>query len=309
MTPLLLVTGFLGAGKTTFLRHILLDARQQNQNVAVIINEFGSADVDGALLRDAARDLATIAGGCACCAGQDDFLEAVGEMSGADYDWIVVEASGLADPVILLETLATSELRARVEVRQIICVADAANWNASAGALGPLLRRQLAVADTVVLNKTDLVNASALDALKAKLAHIAPNARIETAIEGRTQNALELRFRTPKMRSTELESAPHAASHTFWVALPHPLERAGLEAALGELNADVWRVKGFVRLRGQSGLQLVQLSGGDGGPRFGIAPFAPPFGADEPELGLVFIGAHLDEAALKAKFGALGLAF
>ncbi len=308
MTPLILVTGFLGAGKTTFVRHLLLDARQKNQNVGVIINEFGNADVDGALLRDAARDLALVAGGCACCAGQDDFIEAVWEMSDARFDWIVIEASGLADPVVLLETLSAPELRARAEVAQIICVADAANWNAMAGALGPLLRRQLALADTVVLNKIDLIDASALAALRQKLAQIVPAARVGTATQGRAESAFEWQFEARGARSIAPESAPHAGSHTLWVALPHPIERAQIEAALGDLGDQIWRVKGFVRLRGEAGLQLVQLTGGDGGNRFNIARFAAPFGAPEPELGLVFIGAHLDEIALKRAFGALGWA-
>ena len=309
MTPLLLVTGFLGAGKTTFVRRLLLDARARKLNVGVIVNEFGSVDVDGALLREAADSLTSVAGGCACCLGQEDFVEAIAEMGAAGFDALVVEASGLADPLVLLETLAAPELRACAQVAQLLCVADASNWNQTAGALGPLLRRQLALADAIVLNKIDLVEASALDGLKRKIAEIAPAARVETATEGEVWGASFWSFEPRQLRALPTEAAPHAHAHTVWVALPHPLQRAALERALDGLGAEVWRAKGLVRVRGHSGLQLVQLTGGDAGHRWHIAPFAPPFGAPEAELGLVFIGARLDGEALQRGIGALELNF
>ncbi len=307
MTPLILVAGFLGAGKTTVLRHVLLDARGRNLNVGVIINEFGAVDVDGEILRDKAQSLASVAGGCACCSGQDDFVEAVVEMSAGDFDAILVEASGLADPLILLETLAAPDLLKRVQTAQIICVADASNWNATAGALGPLLKRQLMLADTIILNKVDLINETALTALRAKIAELNPNARVQTAAEGAID--FDWNFAARADKNLDLPIAPHADSHTVWVALPHPLERAALELALSELDDNIWRAKGFVRVRGESDLQLVQLSGGMDGHRTRIAPFAIPFGAAEPQLGLVFIGAGFDGAQLKRAFESLSLAF
>ena len=311
MTPLILVTGFLGAGKTTWLRHILLDARAQNLNIGVIINEFGAVDVDGEILRDSAQSLASVAGGCACCSGQDDFVEAARNMSHAGFDAIVVEASGLADPLILLETLAAPDLLKRVSVAQIVCVADASNWNATAGALGPLLRRQLMLADTIILNKTDLVGDVAVSALQTKLAQLNPNARVQIAIEGETEFDWNFATRdaaTPAL-PTDSPAVAHADSHTIWVALPHPIQRAELERALSELDENIWRAKGFVRVRGENNLQLVQLSGGLDGNRVRIAPFAIPFGATEPQLGLVFIGANFDGAQIQRSFEALNLSF
>lgn len=307
MTPLILVAGFLGAGKTTFLRHILLDARAKNLNIGIIINEFGAVDVDSEILRDKAQSLASVAGGCACCSGQDDFVEAVESMSHAAFDAIIVEASGLADPLILLETLAAPDLIKRVRTAQIICVAAASNWNATAGALGPLLRRQLMLADTIVLNKIDLVNPAAVAALRAKLTELNPKANVLTAIEGKVE--FDWNFTARATQKLNFPAAPHANSHTVWVSLPHPLERAALERALSDLDDNIWRAKGFVRVRGETALQLVQLSGGLDGNRTRIAPFAIPFGANEPQLGLVFIGANFDGAQLKRAFEALEFGF
>ncbi len=307
MTPLILVAGFLGAGKTSFLRHVLLDARARNLNVGVIINEFGAVDVDGEILRDSAQSLASVAGGCACCSGQDDFIEAARAMSCGGFDAIVVEASGLADPLVLLETLAAPDLIQQLRVTQIVCVADASNWNAMAGALGPLLRRQLMLADGIVLNKTDLVSPDALAALRAKIAELNPQARVQSAREGAA--SFDWDFAARAAQTPALPAAPHADSHTMWVALPHPLARAGLERALAQLGENVWRAKGFVRVRGESVTQLVQLSGGPDGHRARIAPFAIPFGAPEPPLGLVFIGANFDGARIQSSFEALGFGF
>ena len=311
MTPLFLVAGFLGAGKTTFLRHILLDARQKNLNIGVIINEFGAVDVDGEILRDSARSLASVAGGCACCSGQDDFIEAAREMSHGGFDAIVVEASGLADPLVLLETLAAPDLIKNLQVAHIVCVADASNWNQAAGALGPLLRRQLMLADTVVLNKTDLVGAGAVAALRARLAELNPRARVQTATEGEVEFDWNFAARAAVNLGLPVASpsANHADSHTMWVALPHPIARAELARAMSELGAEIWRAKGLVRVRGESVLQLVQLSGGLDGQRARIAPFAIPFGAPQPQLGLVFIGANFDGARIQSAFEALGFDF
>ena len=311
MTPLILVAGFLGAGKTTFLRRVLLDARQKNLNVGVIINEFGAVDVDGELLRDSARGLASVAGGCACCSGQDDFVEAVATFSHGAFDAILVEASGLADPLILLETLAAPDWLKRVRVTQIVCVADASNWNQAAGALGPLLRRQLMLADLVVLNKIDLVNAPAVAALRARLAELNPKARVQSAIEGAVEFDWDFAARAKRNLAlpTTSPGAAHADSHTLWVALPHPLQRANLERVLSDLGENIWRAKGFVRVRGEADLQLVQLSGGMDSNRTRIAPFAIPFGAPEPQLGLVFIGAGFDSARIERAFEALALTF
>ncbi len=307
MTPIILVAGFLGAGKTTFLRHILLDARAKKLNIGVIINEFGAVDVDSEILRDKAQSLASVAGGCACCSGQDDFVEAVESMSHGGFDAIVVEASGLADPLILLETLAAPDLLKRVQTAQIVCVADASNWNATAGVLGPLLRRQLMLADTIVLNKIDLIGPTAVAALQAKLAELNPNANILTATEGEVE--FDWNFAARAAKNPDLPAAPHADSHTIWITLPHPLQRVDLERALSESDDNIWRAKGFVRLRGETDLQLVQLSGGFDGNRTRIAPFAIPFGANEPQLGLVFIGANFDGARLKRAFELLSLSF
>lgn len=310
--PVLLVAGFLGAGKTTLMRRLILGGRARHLKVCVVVNEFGAADVDGNILREAnAELLASITGGCACCAGQDDFHETILEIASRPQqqkpDVILVECSGLADPALLLEILTSPALLPLVRVTGIVCLADAARpseYSAPDFGLASLLKNQLQLADLIVLNKADLAEQSTLDAMEAHFRKLNSRAQIEFCSECEfdldplwsrvlSQNKIQ-------KSKTETQNSPHAA-HTLFCPLPHPLERARLENSLRQLPPEVWRVKGFVRLQGESGVLLVQYSGGST-PRFRLSPFHLSFGSEQPETGLVFIGAALDEKTLLAEF-------
>ena len=310
--PVLLVAGFLGAGKTTLMRRLILDGRARNLKICVVVNEFGQEDVDGNILREAnAELLASITGGCACCAGQDDFHETILEIASRPQsekpDVILVESSGLADPGLLLEVLTSPQLLSLVRVTGIVCVADAARpseYSAHNFGLAALLKNQLQLADWIVLNKADLAEASTLDAMQAHFRKLNSHAEIELSKECEFDlSSLWNRVfsQTSIQRSKIKNQSSHHAAHTLFVPLPHPIERARLEAALSTLPPEVWRAKGFVRLRSEAGVLLVQFTGGDAS-RFRLAPFHLPFGSEEPNTGLVFIGAALDEKALLASF-------
>ncbi len=319
MLPLILVSGFLGSGKTTLLRRLIFDAGKRGLKLAVIVNEFGAAEVDGAILRggNIAQDaeiIAAVAGGCACCAGQDEFVETLLELAlrrgEKRPDAVLVEFSGLADPILVLETLAGPELLNLVRPAVLVGVADVGRWDDIAGQMGPLLRRQIALSDLLVLNKTDLAAPAMVEAIASKLRDLNPRAILLPAVEGEIPAQLvweklaapSQRFVAPQNE----EIAPHANAHTIVCPLPHPVERAGLERALAALPSDVWRAKGFVRLRGEGGWWLVQFTGGENRPgRSHFAPFHPAWGGSEPATALVFIGATLDEAKLKRDFGLL----
>lgn len=314
-TPVLLVSGFLGAGKTTLMRRLIADGNARGLKLCVIVNEFGASDVDGHILKEAnAELLQSITGGCACCAGQDDFQQTLLELARREAaekpDVILVEASGLADPVILLDVLTAPDLLHALRIAALLCVADAARAaEYSAGAaLWPLLNNQLRLADFVLVNKADLAAPSTLPALSERIHELAPHARLIPTQQCEMDFA-ELWERVcttsalPSQGAVRPVPAHHAHSHTVFCPLPHPLERTCLEAALGTLPPTVWRAKGFVRLRGESDLFLVQYTGGGRStPRFRLAPFYLPFGSEEPATGLVFIGAALDEIALLQAF-------
>jgi len=312
--PVSLVAGFLGAGKTTLMRRLILDGRARNLKICVVVNEFGAADVDGNILREAnAELLASITGGCACCAGQDDFHDTISEIasraSDEKPDVILVECSGLADPALLLEVLTAPSLLPLVRVTEIVCVADASRpreYSARDFGLAALLKNQLQLADMIVLNKANAAEGSTLSAMETHFRKLNPRAQIESCSEcefdlGSFWNRA---FSNDARSKSQAENRPtfHAA-HTVFCALPHPVERARLENSFHQLPPDVWRAKGFVRLRNESGMFLVQYSGGGGSTsRTRLSPFHLSFGSAEPEMGIVFIGAALDEKELLAEF-------
>lgn len=308
--PVVLAAGFLGSGKTTLMRRLIVDAHQRGLRAAVVVNEFGTADVDSNILREAEAELvASIAGGCACCSGQNELQDTLMELGLRPQetrpDVILIEASGLADPVLLLDVATDPGLLSLVEARSIIAVVDGARYLELATTLAPLLRRQIQLADLLLLNKKDI--ARQLDDIEEKLRGLNSSAEIVRT----EQCAIDLAGlwrRVLEGGSIERDSddagepAAHLHYHTVVCPLPHPLERAALEAALQSLPPEVWRAKGFVRLRGEAGLQLVQYTGGGETGRYQIVPFyLPPVGL-EPEAALVFIGAALDKQELLARF-------
>lgn len=317
--PVLLVAGFLGAGKTTLMRRLILNAREKNIKIAVIVNEFGASDVDSNILRELEREAASeilsgIAGGCACCSGQDELHETlieIGERTENRPDMILLEASGLADPVLLLDVLTAAQLLPLLEIGGMISVADASRVNYLKQEVAPLLRRQTQLADLIVFNKTDVAQESELFEAQKFMRELAPRADVILTthcdfdlnrVWNLAQNNRVLTSGKETAKSAETEKAAHAHYQTAVVALPHPARRARLEAALQGLPPEIWRAKGFVRLQGEAGLWLVQYTGGGQSGRYTIAPFYQGISGPEPETSLVFIGPALNRPALLKLF-------
>lgn len=338
---MILVAGFLGAGKTTLMRALITDAHARGLRVGVIVNEFGVTDVDSNLLDEAdAEMLGSIAGGCACCSGQEEFIYALADAGisyrdhhGADrLDALLVECSGVADPVTMLDAVTVAGLLPLVRVGALVAVVDAPRLPQmrEEGEVSLLMQRQIALADWLVLSKSDVALKSsrwkigaktgeaALQASEEFLRECNSAARIERAMHGAFdfaqlwQHALENEAATRPQ--TALEAAPHAHYQTVNVPVPRGLERADFEAKLRALPSHVWRAKGFIQLRenGREHLCVMQFVGGELGGLNGednesqweIAPFDWP--ADrptQPPLTLVFIGPQLDRVALERDFG------
>lgn len=234
-------------------------------------------------------------------------------------DVILMEASGLADPITLLEVVTAPDLLPLVRVALLAGVVDAARYAGLPQALAPLLSRQLQLADFLVLNKADLVEENRLADVETRIRAVNAGARLEKTSQAMVRGDIwQIALREASTRAsqrqlqeeaseTASDEAHHAQSHTLVCALPHPVERARLEAALKALPDDVWRVKGFVRLRGESGWFLLQYTGGAGGGRSQMAPFFMLAGTDEPSAALVFIGGALDADTLRRDFGSNAL--
>src|SRR5262249_52657100 len=171
------ITGFLGSGKTTLLNHIL--ANQQGLKVAVIVNEIGDIGIDGELIIATDDDMVELNDGCICCSLNNDLVGALFRVLNRDekVDYLVVESTGLADPLPVVLTFLRSEFRALVRVDSIVTVADADNFRLDFFE-SEAAHNQLRYADIILLNKCDLASPDRLCSIEDRVRAISQGVRI-----------------------------------------------------------------------------------------------------------------------------------
>ena len=175
--PVTIITGFLGSGKTTLLNHILTN--QQGVKTAVLVNEFGEIGIDNELIVATDDNMVELSNGCICCTINSDLLNAVYKVLEREdkVDYLVVETTGVADPLPVALTFLGTELRDLTRLDSIITTVDCANFsldlfNSEAA------YSQIAYGDIILLNKTDLVDETDVDALEVRIRDIKSDARI-----------------------------------------------------------------------------------------------------------------------------------
>jgi G3E family GTPase len=175
--PVTIITGFLGSGKTTLLNHILNN--RQNLKIAVLVNEFGDIDIDSQLLSSVDQDMVQLSNGCICCTINDGLVEAVYNVleKTERIDYLVIETTGIADPLPIMLTFLGTELREFTHLDSVITLVDASEFTSehfdSEAAL-----KQIIYGDIVLLNKADLVNPENLYQLEFQINEIKENSRI-----------------------------------------------------------------------------------------------------------------------------------
>jgi len=181
--PVTILTGFLGAGKTTLLNHIL--SNQQGIKTAVLVNEFGEIGIDNDLIIATGEDMVELSNGCICCSINGELLDAVYRILDRPdpVDYLVVETTGLADPLPVAMTFLGSDLREDTRLDSIITLIDAENFSDEI-LDGEVARAQVVYGDILLLNKCDLVDETRLSEVEAKLREIKTDARILRSIKG-----------------------------------------------------------------------------------------------------------------------------
>lgn len=181
--PVTIITGFLGSGKTTLLNHILTN--QQGVRTAVLVNEFGEIGIDNELIVATGDDMVELSNGCICCTINNDLVEAVYKVleRKENIDYVVVETTGLADPLPVAMTFLGTELRDMTRLDSIITVVDAENFSLD------LFNSQAAISqitygDIILINKADLVDEEKLTHLEARLREMKEGARILRSVRG-----------------------------------------------------------------------------------------------------------------------------
>lgn len=301
--PYTVIGGYLGAGKTTLLNNLLRNA--DGLRLAVLINDFGDINIDAELIEHQDGETISLANGCICCSLADGFLLALNKLrERADaIDHVVVEASGVSDPVRIGQFGAILGY----ERAGVIVLADAADVREKATNkyVGELVQRQFQGADLVVLNKCDLVPQAARVELLAWLGQLAPNARLLESSNGQIPLDVLLGvYRDPSRIADDADSMDHATAYERWSFVSsEPLERKRLEHWLSELPDGILRAKGVVNLldspRERTVLQCV-------GRRCNLTPGAA-WGDEQPATRLVFIGAResMSRSAFEEQIAAL----
>jgi len=290
--PATVITGFLGAGKTTLVRHLLSHAN--GRRIALIVNEFGDVGVDGDLLAScgvagcAEDDIIELANGCLCCTVADEFLPTMEKLlSRANPpEHIIIETSGLALPKPLVKAFDWPDIRSKVTVDGVVAVVDGAALAAGRFASTPeemarpdhdnpleeVFEDQLACADLVLLNKTDLLDAAALAETEAwlkselrpgvKLLHSHQSVVDPVVLLGLDAAAEDDLHARPSHHDTE-DGHDHDDFESFAVSLPVVADPQAVMARLaGVIEAhDILRLKGFLAVEGKGLRHVVQAVG------------------------------------------------
>ena len=266
--PVTVLTGFLGAGKTTLLKRFL--GTPEGQGTAVVVNEFGSTGIDDALVRSSADETVLLGNGCLCCITRTDLQQALrrmvvererGELP--DFKRIVIETSGLADPSPILQTFATDRALGEVfHLEVVVTVVDAETagdtlaWSAEA-------RKQIILADRLVITKTDIAGEGAAETLTAQLRALNPNAEIDLAVNGELDPA-RLIEPAGDARNPFVAEAAHSDGIGSFVLtddkpLPWPAFAKAMDILLQLRGNDLLRAKGFLNVDGCKGPVVVQF--------------------------------------------------
>jgi G3E family GTPase len=310
--PVSVVTGFLGAGKTTLVRHFL--STPEGAGTAVIVNEFGETGIDDALLRGSSDNIALLGNGCLCCNVRSDLQVTLHRLvadreRGAvpHFGRIVIETSGLADPSPILTTFATDRaLGGEFHVEAVIAVIAAQSGATTIEGFAEA-RRQIILADRIVISKTDIADEDAPAALERKLRRLNPRADIVEAVGGRLDPQWVLAEGAGGSGAGFLaDAATHTDDIASFTLVEHePIAwdafARAMEALIALRGTDLLRVKGFLNVAGCAGPVVVQF----------VQHLAhPPVELDRWPDGdrssrVVFIARDLREAQVRGLFAAV----
>jgi G3E family GTPase len=261
--PVTVVTGFLGSGKTTLINHILKG--QHGQKVAVIVNEFGEIGIDGQLMvSDDEEQLVEFNNGCLCCTVRGDLVRTLEDLTQrADLDAVLIETTGLADPAPVASTfIVADEIRTKFSLDAFVTVVDAPNLQRNLMDSHEA-QEQVAFADIILINKTDLVSADDIVAVKQQIRGLNPLAKIYHTefsvvdlplILGTGAFDLEAKLEVDPEFLDDLEHEHDAAIASFALTSEKPIDMnkfmLWMNALAQEKGEDLYRTKGLFYAQG-----------------------------------------------------------
>ena len=319
--PVIAVTGFLGSGKTTLIR-ALLDT-PEGADTAIVVNEFGEIGIDQALLRASSDATVLLGNGCLCCSMRTDLQETLRALfadrargAAPSFLRVIVETSGLADPGPILQTFATDRALGReFHLQALVTVVDAVAGGGNLDHM-PEAARQVALADRIVLTKTDLADAAAIGELTRRIAGLT-HAPMGIAERGAIAPGFVLDEPPPANQRFALGARQHDHAHgsghahtrgleSFSLIFERPLSWPAVEQAMAVLTAlrgpDLLRVKGILAVEGCRGPVVVHAVQHTAHPPVELEDWPDP----DHRSRLVFITRGLERAPVARLFAAIG---
>ena len=324
--PVSIVTGFLGSGKTTLINRLL--KRPDMNRVAVIVNEFGEQSIDHDLVEVSSEQMMLLNNGCLCCVLRGDLQETMRDLfikrrTGEiiDFDRVVIETTGLADPAPVMQTLMTDTmLQSQYRLDCVVTLVDAVNGPGQLDSMQEAMK-QAALADRIVVTKSDLADEGSVARLEDRLRELNPQAPIKRAVAGEIELAflINVGLTTARLRLEEVERWMGAEVHdehghvhrhdarvtSFSLRYDRPFTWAAFSQCLEVLTAlrgpDLLRVKGLVNVEDRRGPLVIQ----------GVQHlFHPPieladWPSDDRATRLVFITRGIDRATVENLFSAV----
>ncbi|SAK62722.1 cobalamin synthesis protein P47K [Caballeronia glebae] len=282
--PLVVIGGYLGAGKTTMINALLTNT--EGRRVTVLVNDFGSINIDAALIRERSDDVIGLENGCVCCSIGGKLMETLIEIGARDVrpDLLVIEASGVSDPVRIAQV---GMLDRAFRLQGIVVAVDAQSIGETLADvyIGDIARQQIEGATSIVLTRTDLLRSDEARAAQARVMNIAHTRIVFEGDRGSVPNVLffgdepSLRERLAPMTFMPSSHLP-ADLQSFTFRSDDRFDRRSLKAACASFSARLLRAKGFVRLLDGTCAEIHVV-----GKRWHITPCR-----DVVETGIVFIG-------------------
>lgn len=269
--PVTIITGFLGSGKTTLLNQILKN--QESLKVAVLVNEFGDINIDSQLLVSLEEDMVELSNGCICCTMNTGLVDAVYKILERQdrIDYLVIETTGLADPLPIILTLVGTELREFITLDSVLTVVDAENFTPD-DLESQIAINQVAYGDVIILNKTDLVPETKLAELEGFIDTIKGGARILRSQYAKVPLPLILDVKlsqTEFYQNLDLANIPNNPNHidndgfvSFSFRSDRPFAVKKFQVFLQDkLPVGVFRAKGILWFKESPRRHIFQLSG------------------------------------------------
>jgi len=281
-----LVTGFLGSGKTTVVNHLL--AHAEGRRIAAVVNDFGAINIDAELITGAADGVVSLNNGCICCSLESDLLRTLADLLRRDPrpEVIVIETSGVADPTDVVRNLMDPVIWREAPLETVLCVVDATTPVAVLD--DALLRSQIRASDVVALSKVDLADAADQARVREAVRAIRPAAVLVDVPHGEIPLALVFPSDVDRTPAPYAPARPLPAADRFetlsWTS-EQPVSLSRLQQAIGRLAPKLARAKGLFDTVEQPGrLMVFQFAGG----RATLAPGGTPT-AGMPRTRIVFV--------------------